>query len=111
VGYRRITVFPPPIPAGIVASRGAMAAYSAIKAPWSTSPGSSRSGGVSGERGSTRSPPGYFPTDLAGHLADAGFARSIREHTPLARTLLPVGRRRVIRTWPKASLTGWPAWR
>ena len=30
--------------------------------------------------------PGYFPTELTGHLADAGFARSIREHTLLART-------------------------
>ena len=30
--------------------------------------------------------PGYFPTELTGHLSDAGFARSIREHTLLART-------------------------
>ena len=30
--------------------------------------------------------PGYFPTELTGHLADAGFARSIRAHTLLART-------------------------
>ena len=30
--------------------------------------------------------PGYFPTELTGHLADAGFARSITEHTLLART-------------------------
>jgi NAD(P)-dependent dehydrogenase (short-subunit alcohol dehydrogenase family) len=30
--------------------------------------------------------PGYFPTELTGHLADAGFARSIREHTLLGRT-------------------------
>jgi len=30
--------------------------------------------------------PGYFPTELTGQLADAGFARSIREHTLLART-------------------------
>src|SRR5215469_12306993 len=30
--------------------------------------------------------PGYFPAELTGHLADAGFARSIREHTLLART-------------------------
>ncbi len=30
--------------------------------------------------------PGYFPTELTGHLADAGFARSVREHTLLGRT-------------------------
>lgn len=29
---------------------------------------------------------GGFPTELTGHLADAGFAESIREHTLLART-------------------------
>ena len=29
--------------------------------------------------------PGYFPTELTGHLADPGFAQSIREHTLLAR--------------------------
>jgi NAD(P)-dependent dehydrogenase (short-subunit alcohol dehydrogenase family) len=71
---------------GIVASRGPMAAYNATKgglisltrqlaAQW-------------GERGVRVNAlaPGYFPTDLTGHLADAGFARSIREHTLLART-------------------------
>jgi NAD(P)-dependent dehydrogenase (short-subunit alcohol dehydrogenase family) len=30
--------------------------------------------------------PGYFPTELTGHLADAGFSQSIRQHTLLART-------------------------
>ena len=30
--------------------------------------------------------PGYFPTELAGHLAYAAFAESIRGHTLLART-------------------------
>jgi NAD(P)-dependent dehydrogenase (short-subunit alcohol dehydrogenase family) len=30
--------------------------------------------------------PGFFPTDMTGHLADADFARSIRERTLLART-------------------------
>ena len=30
--------------------------------------------------------PGYFPTELTGHLANAGFARPVREHTLLART-------------------------
>ncbi|HEY6274707.1 MAG TPA: SDR family oxidoreductase [Streptosporangiaceae bacterium] len=71
---------------GIVASRGPMAAYNATKgalvnltrqlaAQW-------------GERGVRVNAlaPGYFPTDLTGHLADAGFARSICEHTLLART-------------------------
>ena len=71
---------------GIVASRGPMAAYNATKgalvnltrqlaAQW-------------GERGVRVNAlaPGYFPTELTGHLADAGFARSISEHTLLART-------------------------
>jgi NAD(P)-dependent dehydrogenase (short-subunit alcohol dehydrogenase family) len=71
---------------GIVSSRGPMAAYNATKgalvnltrhlaAQW-------------GERGVRVNAlaPGYFPTELTGHLADAGFARSIREHTLLART-------------------------
>ena len=71
---------------GIVASRGPMAAYNATKgalvnltrqlaAQW-------------GERGVRVNAlaPGYFPTELTGHLADADFARSIREHTLLART-------------------------
>jgi len=71
---------------GIVSSRGPMAAYNATKgalvnltrqlaAQW-------------GERGVRVNAlaPGYFPTELTGHLADAGFARSIREHTLLGRT-------------------------
>jgi NAD(P)-dependent dehydrogenase (short-subunit alcohol dehydrogenase family) len=29
--------------------------------------------------------PGYFPTELTGHLADAGLAQSIRERTLLGR--------------------------
>jgi len=71
---------------GIVSSRGPMAAYNATKgalvnltrqlaAQW-------------GERGVRVNAlaPGYFPTELTGHLADAGFARSIRERTLLART-------------------------
>ena len=71
---------------GIVASRGPMAAYNATKgalvnltrqlaAQW-------------GERGVRVNAlaPGYFPTELTGHLADPGFARSIRERTLLART-------------------------
>ena len=71
---------------GIVASRGPMAAYNATKgalvnltrqlaAQW-------------GERGVRVNAlaPGYFPTELTGHLADVSFARSIREHTLLGRT-------------------------
>jgi len=30
--------------------------------------------------------PDYFPTELTGHLADVGFAQSVRERTLLART-------------------------
>ena len=71
---------------GIVASRGPMAAYNATKgalinltrqlaAQW----------GEQGVRVNALAP-GYFPTELTGHLAHAGFARSIREHTLLGRT-------------------------
>ena len=71
---------------GIVASRGPMAAYNATKgalvnltrqlaAQW----------GQRGVRVNALAP-GYFPTEMTGHLADPGFARSIREHTLLART-------------------------
>jgi NAD(P)-dependent dehydrogenase (short-subunit alcohol dehydrogenase family) len=71
---------------GIVSSRGPMAAYNATKgalvnltrqlaAQW----------GECGVRVNALAP-GYFPTELTGHLADADFARSIREHTLLART-------------------------
>ena len=71
---------------GIVSSRGPMAAYNATKgalinltrqlaAQW----------GGRGVRVNALAP-GYFPTELTGHLADAGFAESIGEHTLLART-------------------------
>jgi NAD(P)-dependent dehydrogenase (short-subunit alcohol dehydrogenase family) len=71
---------------GIVSSRGPMAAYNATKgalvnltrqlaAQW----------GGRGVRVNALAP-GYFPTELTGHLADAGFAESIRERTLLART-------------------------
>jgi len=71
---------------GIVASREPMAAYNATKgalvnltrqlaAQW-------------GERGVRVNAlaPGYFPTELTGYLADAGFARSVADRTLLART-------------------------
>jgi NAD(P)-dependent dehydrogenase (short-subunit alcohol dehydrogenase family) len=70
---------------GIVASRNPMAAYNATKgalvnltrqlaAQW-------------GERGVRVNAlaPGYFPTELTGHLADAAFVRSVEERTLLAR--------------------------
>ena len=71
---------------GVVSSRDPMAAYNATKgalinltrqlaAQW----------GGRGVRVNALAP-GYFPTELTGHLSDVGFARSIRKHTLLART-------------------------
>jgi NAD(P)-dependent dehydrogenase (short-subunit alcohol dehydrogenase family) len=71
---------------GIVASRGPMAAYNATKgALVSLTRQLAAQWGGRGVRVNALAP-GYFPTELTGHLADAGFAESIREHTLLART-------------------------
>jgi NAD(P)-dependent dehydrogenase (short-subunit alcohol dehydrogenase family) len=71
---------------GIVASRGPMAAYSATKgALVSLTRQLAAQWGERGVRVNALAP-GYFPTELTGHLADADFARSIRQHTLLART-------------------------
>jgi len=71
---------------GIVASRGPMAAYNATKgALVSLTRQLAAQWGERGVRVNALAP-GYFPTELTGHLADAGFAQSIREHTLLART-------------------------
>ena len=71
---------------GVVASRQPMAAYNASKgalinltrqlaAQW----------GASGVRVNALAP-GFFPTELTGHLADSDFAQYIREQTLLGRT-------------------------
>ena len=71
---------------GIVASRGPMAACNAAKgALVSLTRQLAAQWGQRGVRVNALAP-GYFPTELTGHLANAGFARSIREHTLLART-------------------------
>ena len=71
---------------GIVASRSPMAGYNASKgALVSLTRQLAAQWGGHGVRVNALAP-GYFPTELTGHLADAGFARSIREHTLLART-------------------------
>jgi len=71
---------------GIVSSRGPMAAYNATKgALISLTRQLAAQWGGRGVRVNALAP-GYFPTELTGHLADAGFASSIREHTLLART-------------------------
>jgi NAD(P)-dependent dehydrogenase (short-subunit alcohol dehydrogenase family) len=71
---------------GVVASRGPMAAYNATKgalvnltrhlaAQW-------------GDRGVRVNAlaPGFFPSEMTGHLADADFARAVSERTLLGRT-------------------------
>jgi len=70
---------------GIVASRGPMAGYNATKALVNLTRQFAAQWGGHGVRVNAMAP-GYFPTELTGHLADAGIARSIREHTLLART-------------------------
>ena len=71
---------------GIVASRGPMAAYNATKgARVNLTRQLAAQWGQRGVRVNALAP-GYFPTEMTGHLADPGFARSIREHTLLART-------------------------
>jgi NAD(P)-dependent dehydrogenase (short-subunit alcohol dehydrogenase family) len=71
---------------GIVASREPMAAYNATKGTLVNLTGSWPSSGADAGWRVNALAPGYFPTELTGHLADAGFARSIHEHTLLART-------------------------
>jgi len=71
---------------GIVSSRSPMAAYNATKgALVSLTRQLAAQWGGRGVRVNALAP-GYFPTELTGHLADTGFARSICEHTLLART-------------------------
>jgi NAD(P)-dependent dehydrogenase (short-subunit alcohol dehydrogenase family) len=71
---------------GIVASRGPMAAYNATKgALVNLSRQLAAQWGGHGVRVNALAP-GYFPTELTGHLGDASFAESIRGHTLLART-------------------------
>jgi NAD(P)-dependent dehydrogenase (short-subunit alcohol dehydrogenase family) len=71
---------------GIVASRGPMAGYNATKgALINLTRQLAVQWGGHGVRVNALAP-GYFPTELTGHLADVGFARSISEHTLLART-------------------------
>jgi NAD(P)-dependent dehydrogenase (short-subunit alcohol dehydrogenase family) len=71
---------------GIVASRGAMAAYNATKGALINL--SRHLAAQWGERGVRVNAlaPGYFPTELTGFLAAPSFEHSIREHTLLGRT-------------------------
>jgi NAD(P)-dependent dehydrogenase (short-subunit alcohol dehydrogenase family) len=71
---------------GIVASRSPMAAYNTTKgALISLTRQLATQWGGRGVRVNALAP-GYFPTELTGFLSDPAFARSICEHTLLART-------------------------
>jgi NAD(P)-dependent dehydrogenase (short-subunit alcohol dehydrogenase family) len=71
---------------GIVSSRAPMAAYNTSKgALISLTRQLAAQWGERGVRVNALAP-GYFPTELTAFLADPDFARSIREHTLLART-------------------------
>jgi NAD(P)-dependent dehydrogenase (short-subunit alcohol dehydrogenase family) len=71
---------------GIVSSRDPMAAYNTTKgALISLTRQLAAQWGKRGVRVNALAP-GYFPTELTGFLADPDFARSICEHTLLART-------------------------
>ncbi len=71
---------------GVVASRGPMAAYNATKgAVVNFSRELAAQWGGRGVRVNALAP-GYFPSEMTGFLADAGFAESIRDRTLLERT-------------------------
>lgn len=71
---------------GVVASRGPIAAYNATKgAVVNLTRQLAAQWGSRGVRVNALAP-GYFPWEMTGFLADADFARSIKERTLLART-------------------------
>lgn len=71
---------------GVVASRGPMAGYNATKgAVVNLTRELAAQWGGRGVRVNALAP-GYFPSEMTGFLADAGFADSIRDRTLLART-------------------------
>jgi NAD(P)-dependent dehydrogenase (short-subunit alcohol dehydrogenase family) len=70
---------------GVVGSRGAMAGYNATKgAVVNLSRHLAAQWGDRGVRVNALAP-GYFPTDLTGHLSDPEFARSVADRTLLGR--------------------------
>jgi NAD(P)-dependent dehydrogenase (short-subunit alcohol dehydrogenase family) len=74
---------------GIVASRPPMAAYNATKAALiNLTRHLAAVWGHDGVRVNALAP-GYFPTELTGHLTDPAVTRSIRERTLLGRTPTP----------------------
>jgi NAD(P)-dependent dehydrogenase (short-subunit alcohol dehydrogenase family) len=70
---------------GIVASRGPMAAYNTSKGALISLTRQLAAQWGQREVRVNALAPGYFPTELTGFLADPTFARSIRDHTLLAR--------------------------